>query len=154
RKPMSLLVEKLHYDLAIETVGDNSIRIAYQTGDPKDAKEVVARVVAAFLENESNSAKAVLQAARAFGKQRLEQAEQAVKDADDALKDFAGTNAALMPLLLARRQGDALAQRKDSIGPLGTADLASLLRYREQVSQQLEDLKAGRSLNPSEREIK
>lgn len=154
RQPMSKLIERFRADCGLETIGDDAIRIAYHTHDPKVAQEVTSRLVSAFFAAEEASRRAILEAARSFGKERLEEADLAVQKAEEDLAAFAQENVVLMSVILSRRGNDPLGIGRERVGPLVTAELPDLMRYREEIRQDLANLAAGRSLAPTERELR
>jgi len=116
---------------------ENLYTISYQDANPDLAKKVVQSLLTIFVETSLGKTRQDISSSQRFIEEQLQQYQQKLTDAENALKEFKQKHIGMMP----GQGGDYYAKLTESSGQLRQAQLdqQEALNRRNQLKRQLED---------------
>lgn len=134
--------EKMLDDLAekisiADTGRENLYTLSYQDKNPDLAKKVVQALLTIFVESSLGKTRQDIASSQKFIEEQLQQYQQKLVDAENALKEFKQKHVGVMP----GQGGDYYAKLEQAGGLLKQAelDLSEATNRRDQLKRQLED---------------
>lgn len=135
---MENLLDSLASKIAITDAGrENLYTISFQNEKPETAKKVVQALLTIFVESSLGKTRQDLASTQKFIEEQLQQSQQRLVDAEDALKEFKRKHIGMMP----GSGGDYYSKLSETAGQLHQAelDLQEATKRHTQLKQQLQD---------------
>jgi polysaccharide chain length determinant protein (PEP-CTERM system associated) len=132
------MLDNLAKKIAIADTGrENLYTLSYQDENPELAKKVVQALLTIFVESSLGKTRQDIASSQKFIEEQLQQYQQKLVDAENALKEFKQKHVGVMP----GQGGDYYAKLEQAGGQLRQAelDLREATNRRDQLKRQLED---------------
>src|ERR1700690_1653428 len=135
---MEKLLDSLASKIAIADAGkENLYTISFQDEKPEMAKKVVQALLTIFVESSLGKTRQDIASSQKFIEEQLQQYQQRLVDAENALKEFKQKHIGMMP----GQGGDYYAKLSETAGQMHQAelDLQEATKRHTQLKQQLQD---------------